>query len=113
MRTSTLLIALPALAAAQQVPFLDQVKGWFAKASESITSAAASVPSITLPNPVASGAAKIAALKVVKLDLNNYQDLLKPGAATASPGIEEWMIMVTGGNKTCYGACTKIGRAHV
>jgi hypothetical protein len=111
MRTSTLLVALPALAAAQQVPFLDSVKGWFAKASESITSAASSVPSISLPNPVASGAAKIAALKVVKLDLNNYQDLLKPGAATASPGIEEWMIMVTGGNKTCYGACNRAEQA--
>jgi hypothetical protein len=111
MRPSTLLIALPALATAQQVPFLDQVKGWFAKASESITSAASSVPSISLPNPVASGAAKIASLKVHNLDINNYRDLLKPGAATASPGIEEWMIMVTGGNKTCYGACTRAEQA--
>ena len=113
MRASTLLVALPALAAAQQIPFLDQVKGFFAKASESITSAASSVsvPSISLPNPVASGAAKIASLKVVNLDQNNYKDLLKPGAATASPGIEEWMIMVTGGNKTCYGACQRAEQA--
>lgn len=107
MRTSTLFVALPALAAAQQIPFLDQVKGWFAQASESITSAASSVPSISIPNPVASGAAKYASLKVTNLDINNYQELLKPGAATASPGIEEWMIMVTGGNKTCYGACER------
>ena len=107
MRTSTLLVALPALTAAQQVPFLDQVKGWFAKASESITSVASSAPSISIPNPVASGAAKIAELKVTHLDKDNYRDVLKPGAATASPGIEEWMIMVTGSNKTCFGQCTR------
>lgn len=113
MRTSPLLLALPALATAQQqIPLLDQVKGWFAKASSSISSAlpSVSVPSAAdIPNPVASSAAKIANLKVEKLTLANYKDVLKPGAATASPGVEEWMIFVTGGNKTCFGRC---GRAE-
>ena len=110
MRTS-LFLALPALALAQQVPFLDQVKGWFAAASESITSVASSVPSIAIPNPVASGAAKIASLKVINLSKDNYKDVLKPGAATATPGIEEWMVMVTGANKTCMGTCTRAEQA--
>lgn len=107
MRTSTVALALPALACAQQIPLMDQVKGWFAKASESISSVLPSAPSsISVPNPVASGAAKVANLKVERLTLDNYEALLKPGAATASPGSEEWMIMVTGGNKTCLGMCT-------
>lgn len=110
MRTSNLLLVLPALATAQQVPFLDQVKGWFAKASESISSVIpSSVPSVSVPNPVASGAAEVARLNVQRLTLGNYKDVLKPGAATASPGVEEWMVFVTGGNKTCYGFC---GRAE-
>jgi len=111
MRTSPLLLALPALSAAQQqVPFLDQVKGWFAKASESISSAIPSAPSsLSIPNPVASGAAKVADAKVERLTLSNYNEILKPGAATASPGVEDWMIFVTGGNKTCFGTC---GRAE-
>ena len=104
MRTSPLLLALPALSSAQQVPFLDQVKGWFAQASSTVSSAIPSVPSISIPNPVASGAAKIAAAKVQRLTIENFNNVMKPGAATASPGIEPWMVFVTGGNKTCFGS---------
>ncbi|KAK5175715.1 uncharacterized protein LTR77_000854 [Saxophila tyrrhenica] len=109
MRPSPLLLALPALSTAQQqFPFLDQVKGWFAQASNSISSAIPSAPSPpSVPNPVASGAKVIADAKVQPLTKDNYQDVLKPGAATASPGIEEWMIFVTGGNKTCFGRCER------
>ncbi len=110
MRTSPLLLALPALSAAQfeQIPFYDQVKGFFAQASNTISSAMPSAPSSpSIPNPVAAGAAKIAAARVQRLTVENYNDILKPGAATASPGIEEWMIFVTGGNKTCFGKCER------
>lgn len=107
MRPSTLLLALPALAAAQQqAPLLDQLKGWFAKATESISSAIPSVSPHIPTNPIAAGAKKAAAaLKLKRIEVSNYQDLLKPGAATASPGYESWMIFVTGGNKTCFGLC--------
>jgi hypothetical protein len=106
MRSSTILLALPALATAQQVPFLDQVKGWFNKATESLSSAMPAAPSAdSIPDPVASGAAKVADIKVERLTLENHESLLKPGAATATPGIEDWMIFVTGGNKTCFGLC--------
>ena len=53
-----LVLALPALAAAEQVPLLDQVKGFFAKATDSISSAVASATqSISIPDPAASVAA--------------------------------------------------------
>lgn len=117
MRSSTLLLALPALSVAQQVPLVDQVKGWFNKATESLSSvipsapSAPSVPSVSIPNPVASGAKKIADLNVQPITLANHDQILKPGAATASPGIETWMIFVTGGNKTCYGRCAHAEKA--
>ncbi|EMC95066.1 hypothetical protein BAUCODRAFT_524747 [Baudoinia panamericana UAMH 10762] len=110
MRASSAILALPALASAQQIPFLDQVKGWFGQASETVssavTSASASVASMSIPNPVASGAAAVADLKVERLTLDNYRRILKHGAG-ATPGIEEWMIMVTGGNTTCFGFCER------
>lgn len=115
MRASTALLALPALGAAQQFPLVDQIKGFFAKASDSVSSAVPAAASSAaagvqdIPNPVAAGTAKIAEVSVQPLTLANHKDVLKPGAATASPGIEEWMIFVTGGNKTCYGMC---GRAE-
>lgn len=109
MRTSPLLLALPALASAQQqVPFLDQVKGWFSKASATISSAIPSAPSVSIPsipNPAALAAEKVAAQKVERLTVANHEDVMRPGAATASPGIEEWMVFVTGGNNTCFGRC--------
>lgn len=109
MRASTLLLALPALAAAQQqVPLMDQLKGWFNKATSSISNAPSS---LSVPNPIASGAAKVAELKVSRLTVDNYKTVLQPGAATASPGIEEWMVFVTGGNKTCYGLCKRAEQA--
>lgn len=111
MRTSPLLLAaLPALAtAAEQVPLLDHVKGWLARASDSISSALPKAPSTipSIPNPVVAASAKVADYRVTSLDKDNYAQVLVPGAATASPGIEEWMIFVTGGNKTCYGLCTR------
>jgi len=108
MRASTLVLALPALAAAQQFAILDQVKGFFAKASDSVSAAVASATqAIHVPNPAASAAAKIAALSVRKLTLENHKELLQPGAATSSPGLEAWYIFITGGNKTCYGTCER------
>lgn len=113
MHTSSLLLALPALASAQQqIPFLDNVKSWFNQATASLASAVPSPPAASdIPDPVASGAAVIADLKMEKLTLENWHDILKPGAATASPGIEEWMVFVTGGNKTCLGRCGRFDKA--
>lgn len=106
MRVSTALLALPAIATAQQIPLLDQLKGWFSQASTSISAALPNLPS-SIPNPVASAAARVAKSKVVPITLDGWKSTLKPGAATASPGIETWYIFVTGGNKTCFGQCAR------
>lgn len=108
MRASAALLALPALSVAQQIPMLDQVKGWFAQASETVSSAIPSAPSAeSIPNPVNAATAKVADVQVQRLTLDNHKAHIKPGAATASPGIEEWMVYVTGGNNTCFGMCKR------
>lgn len=112
MRASNLILALPALACAQQqIPILDQVKGWFAKASNSLSSVAEKATQASIPDPVAAGAKKVAALNVERLNLENHAELIKPGSPTSAPGIETWLVFVTGGNKTCYGACTRADTA--
>ena len=108
MRVTPLILALPALAAAaeQQIPILDQVKGWFSKATVAASSYASSVPAASsVPNPVNAAASVVADGFVERLTLENHRELLKPGSATANPGIEEWMLFVTGGNKSCLGRC--------
>nr|POE54153.1 hypothetical protein CFP56_63456 [Quercus suber] len=110
MRTSPFLLALPGLAtAAEQVPLLDHFKGWFARATDSLSSALPQAPSSvpSVPNPVVAAGAAAAGLSVQPLTKDNYAQLLVPGATTASPGIEEWMVFVTGGNKTCFGLCSR------
>lgn len=110
MRASSLILALPAVAAAQQFAILDQVKGFFAKATDSLSSAVASATqSINIPNPAASAAAKIAGLNVRKLTLENHEELLRPGAATSSPGFEAWFVYVRG----CQRHTPAIGRGYI
>jgi len=110
MRFETVLLALPALAAAQQqIPLLDQLQGYYKQASAKVADYLPKAP----PAPVAPNAPKvtdmaasaISAAAVERLTLDNYNTVLKAGAATSSPGIEEWLIFVTGGNKSCFGLC--------
>ena len=105
MRVSPLILALPALAVADQIPLVDQVMGWFNKATSVASSYASQVPNPSVPNPVRAGAAIVADGAVETLTLENWKEILKSGAATANPGIEEWMLYITGGNKTCFGLC--------
>jgi len=103
MRVSSFLPLLPALAVAEQIPLGDQLKGWFDKAKSYIPNSAGS--------PIDAGAAKVAAHNVVYLNKDNWASELtpKPGALTTGP--VEWMVLVSGGNKTCYGQCDRVEKA--
>jgi hypothetical protein len=117
MRPSSLVLALPALALAQQqqIPILDQVKdqvkGWFAKATNSLSTAAEKATQASVPDPVAATVAKVVELKVEQLNVTNYKDILQHASSDEAPGIDTWMVYVTGGNKTCFGLCEKADTA--
>ncbi|CAD0084154.1 unnamed protein product [Aureobasidium vineae] len=114
MRFAPVVLALPAMAAAQQqVPLFEQAKGWFnnfvGAATSNVNSASSAAASAAsgVPNPVHAAAGQVEQLAVTDLTKENYNQVLKPGAATASPGIEDWMIYTTGGNRTCFGMCAR------
>lgn len=98
--SSTFLVALlPALITANdQIPLKEKAAGWLDKAKAYVSSATPD-----LPNPINAGAAKVAELKVEKINLRNYQRKLGPKL----DGEEEWMIYMTGGNKSCFGRCDR------
>jgi len=105
MRYSSILLALPALSLAQeQVPLADKIKGWFNKAQSLIPT---SVPTI-IPDVVDAGASKVAQQYVHPLNLSNWKEVISPSAAAQNAGPEEWMVFITGGNKTCYGLCGNV-----
>lgn len=102
--THSLALTLPALTAAQsQKPLGAQFQGWFDKAKSYIPN---SVPAAA-KDPVGTSAASVAAKTVTPLTISNYEEWLTPDQSSAkSP--QEYMVFVSGGNKTCAGRCAKV-----
>ncbi|KAF9890164.1 hypothetical protein FE257_006325 [Aspergillus nanangensis] len=97
MRFIQLLPILPALAAAQeQVPLGDRVQGWFNMAKSYLPTATPVIPAVEK----VVEQKKLAAKAVTPFTLDNYQSLLEPGSEP-----QDWLVYVTGGNKTCFGRC--------
>ncbi|ETI24334.1 hypothetical protein G647_03703 [Cladophialophora carrionii CBS 160.54] len=103
MRIPYLLSLLPLLVAADsQAPLKDKAAGWFDKAKSYVSSAVPSaIPVPEIPHPIDAGAAKVAENVVEKINVRNWQRKLSPKLDAE----EEWMIYLTGGNKSCYGRC--------
>lgn len=104
MKTSILASLLVGIALAQdaQTPLKEKAAGWFDKAKAYIPAGAPSIP-----NPIDAGAAAVEEKRVTRINIRNYQRLLKPKLE----GEEEWLIYLTGGNKTCFGRCGKTDAA--
>jgi len=104
MKTSILASLLVGVALAQdaQTPLMEKAAGWFDKAKSYIPSGTPSIP-----NPIDAGAAAVEDKQVTRINIRNYQRLLKPKLE----GEEEWLIYLTGGNKTCFGRCGKTNAA--
>ncbi|KZF19935.1 hypothetical protein L228DRAFT_285330 [Xylona heveae TC161] len=101
--SASFLLALPAIAAAEQIPLGDTVKSWFNKIQPQVPEPVAS--------PVQAASAKAADLAVTPLTLDNWQSALTPSVSAESSDPEEWLILITGGNKTCHGFCDVIEKS--
>lgn len=113
--SSAALLALPLLAAAAESP-LDAYK---AKFQNFLSSFGAKTPGTTsedaaapVPEPKAKAKSKASKAKDIKvLTLENWNQTLfapvKPEATTP----EEWFVLVSGRNKTCFGRCLQVESA--
>lgn len=108
--TSTLLLALPALALAEeQVPLVEKLKAYWGQAVDAVTSAVpAAVPS---KSPVEAVASKIAENVQHELTLENWKSVLTADPTTSAPATQDWIVYVNGGNVTCYGFCGNTTKA--
>ena len=98
MRLSTLLLALPALAAAQQIPFLDTLKPYADKLvafGSSLTGQSTTGGSNITPHPA-----------VTELRIANWENTLRHGGKHGPGSVDNWMVYVTG-NTTCAGECAR------
>lgn len=97
MRFLLFLAFLTAFVAAQeQVPLGDRVQGWFNKAKSYIPTATPVVP------PQKAAAEKLPEKAVTPFTIDNYQSILEPSSEP-----QNWLVFVTGGNKTCFGRCDR------
>jgi len=105
MRFSTAaVLALPLLAAAAESPF-EQYK---AKFQNFLSSFGASAPATAEKAEPAAAAvpktkAKISPKKIESLTLQGWKDTLYAPVKPDATVPEEWLVLVTGGNKTCFG----------
>jgi hypothetical protein len=107
--SSTLLLALPALALAEdQVPLADKVKGLWGKLTSAVSSAVPAVPSAA---PVEATTAKVAEVVQHHLTLDNWKQVLTVDPTVSTPTTQDWVVFVTGGNVTCFGFCGNATKA--
>lgn len=99
MRFSAIVAALPALASAQENP-LEQYQAQF---QNFLGKFGSYIPNPGRHDPVAALEAKTGAMKMHTLTLENWKDTLYEPVSEGATKPEEWWILTTGGNKTCYG----------
>lgn len=101
--TSSALLALPVLAAAQGEQF-EQYKAQFQNYVSQFGSQFGSyIPSPNKHDPVQAAEAKAGEMRLNVLTLDNWKDTLYAPVNAEQTTPEEWWVLVTGGNKTCFG----------
>ncbi|KAF4949620.1 hypothetical protein FSARC_13428 [Fusarium sarcochroum] len=105
--SSTVLAALPALAAAQDSP-IDQYKAQFQNIIGQFSSY---IPNPGQHDPVAAAEAKAGSMRLNVLTLENWKQTLYEPVSAGATTPEEWWLLVSGGNKTCYGRCGNVEQA--
>ncbi|WEW60856.1 hypothetical protein PRK78_006344 [Emydomyces testavorans] len=110
MRLSSTLVLLPALAAAQnQFPFAEQLQGLIDKAKSFFPTA----PAVPAPARESTAPPVVPKRKknVASVTSENWQSLLAPVATNAPQEAREWLVYISGGNKTCFGRCGRADKA--
>ena len=102
---ATTILALPLLAAATQESPLDQAKAQLKSWGSFLQTF---IPSPDTPHTPEAVGAKVGSKLVHVLTLNDWEATVKSKIqpeATVDSSPEQWWILLTGGNKTCFGHC--------
>lgn len=106
--TSYLALALPALAAAQEQAFLEQFQQQAGHWWDRVQDFGKNLISQT----VGATSAKVADANVHYLQSDSWKETLQhSGTARPYSPPEAWMVLITGGNRTCKGRCERLNRA--
>ncbi|KAI0006965.1 hypothetical protein F4779DRAFT_620040 [Xylariaceae sp. FL0662B] len=105
------LLSLPLLAIAEEPQYQAQFQNYMGQAQSLLDKITSKIPLPHKHDPVAAAEAKAGELNLDILTLSNWKDTLYGSVKPDSTTPEEWWVLITGGNKTCYGHCGKIEAA--
>lgn len=94
---SSVLTVLPLLTAAQE---FEQYKAQF---QNFLGQFGSYIPNPSKHDPIGAAEAKIGEMKMDILTLENWKETLYAPVSAQSTTPEEWWVLVTGRNKTCFG----------
>lgn len=95
--TSAILLALPLLAVAQD---FDQYKAQFQNFLGQYSSY---IPNPSKHDPIGAAEAKAGSMRMNVLTVENWNETLRAPVKAESTTPEEWWVLVSGRNKTCFG----------
>ncbi|RFU71865.1 peptidyl-trna hydrolase, partial [Trichoderma arundinaceum] len=104
---AALVAALPALSTAQENP-LDQYVAQFQQVLGQVSSY---IPLPSKHDPAAAHEAKTGPMKLSVLTLDNWKETLYEPVTPNTKIPEEWWVLITGRNKTCFGHCGQVEAA--
>ncbi|KJZ80238.1 hypothetical protein HIM_00088 [Hirsutella minnesotensis 3608] len=104
---STVVAALPLLVSAEENPFA-QYKAHLQNVMGRVM---ASVPNPGTFDPIAALEAKMGSMRLSTLTLENWKETLYEPVAPGATVPEEWWVLISGRNKTCFGHCGKVEQA--
>ncbi|KAK1754614.1 hypothetical protein QBC47DRAFT_384434 [Echria macrotheca] len=110
--STTAVLALPLFAAAAESPF-EQYKAKFQNFLSSFGASTASTAEKVAEPVVAplKTKTKSGPKKIENLTLQNWNETLYAPVKPDQTTPEEWWVLVTGGNKTCFGRCVQLETA--
>lgn len=104
---SSVVAALPALAVAQD---FQQYQAQF---QDLLSNIGSYIPNPGRHNPVAALEAKVGALKLHTLTLDTWKDTLYEPVVAGATKPEEFWVLTTGGNKTCFGMFISLSKSQM
>ncbi|KAI1780862.1 hypothetical protein F4818DRAFT_19251 [Hypoxylon cercidicola] len=109
--TTSAILSLPLLAVADVPEYQAQFENYLGQAQSFLGKYASKIPHPNRYDPVAAAEAKAGSLNLDILGLNTWKDTLYGPVKPESTTPVEWWVLITGGNKTCFGHCGKIETA--
>ncbi|KAJ8119737.1 hypothetical protein O1611_g10543 [Lasiodiplodia mahajangana] len=108
LNSASALLALPLLVVADTPDYQAQFQEYLGQAQGYFDKLASNLPSPNKYDHAAAVEASAGPDNIHTIALHNWKDTLYEPVTAGSTAPQEWWVLMTGGNKTCFGHCDKV-----